>query len=184
MGTRNITKVIYEGKAIIAQYGQWDGYPEGQGTTIFYTLQDPETVEGFLANVSKIYYPSDDELQAMWKPFTGNASQDGWVTLDEGKAFGEKYPTLTRDTGGEIFRVVANSEDSRIPMVLDLEFENDTLMCEAVYTIDLDNQTFNSKWDRWNDDKVWACDITLTFDHLRLMDVEQYHELFRQTVDA
>jgi len=34
MGTRNLTVVIYKGKPCIAQYGQWDGYPQGQGYTI------------------------------------------------------------------------------------------------------------------------------------------------------
>lgn len=34
MGTRNSTIVIYEKKIKVEQYGQWDGYPEGQGQTI------------------------------------------------------------------------------------------------------------------------------------------------------
>ena len=35
MGTRNLTLVKdKEGKTKVAQYGQWDGYPEGQGSTI------------------------------------------------------------------------------------------------------------------------------------------------------
>jgi len=34
MGTRNLTMVISDGKTKIAQYGQWDGYPSGQGADI------------------------------------------------------------------------------------------------------------------------------------------------------
>jgi len=34
MGTRHLIFVWYKGKFHIAQYGQWDGYPEGQGIKI------------------------------------------------------------------------------------------------------------------------------------------------------
>lgn len=33
MGTRNLTAVYLDGQYKVAQYGQWDGYPEGQGIT-------------------------------------------------------------------------------------------------------------------------------------------------------
>ena len=31
MGTRNLTMVIQDQQTRIAQYGQWDGFPDGQG---------------------------------------------------------------------------------------------------------------------------------------------------------
>src|SRR4051812_8314171 len=34
MGTRHLTRVIVNGQCVISQYGQWDGYPTGQGHTI------------------------------------------------------------------------------------------------------------------------------------------------------
>ena len=40
MGTRNLTMVIHEKKPVIAQYGQWDGYPAGQGTTVLEFLKN------------------------------------------------------------------------------------------------------------------------------------------------
>ena len=39
MGTRGLTKVIdKDGITKVAQYGQWDHYPEGQGVKILYCL--------------------------------------------------------------------------------------------------------------------------------------------------
>ena len=40
MGTRNLTVVFMDGEYKVAQYGQWDGYPEGQGITCFNFLHD------------------------------------------------------------------------------------------------------------------------------------------------
>ena len=35
MGTRGLTMVVSKGKTRVAQYGQWDHYPSGQGRTAF-----------------------------------------------------------------------------------------------------------------------------------------------------
>ena len=42
MGTRNLTIAVMDGKTRVAQYGQWDGYPEGQGTTILEFLKSAD----------------------------------------------------------------------------------------------------------------------------------------------
>jgi len=34
MGTRNLTAVVMNDKYVVAQYGQWDGYIEGQGYVV------------------------------------------------------------------------------------------------------------------------------------------------------
>jgi hypothetical protein len=166
MGTRGITKVIYKGETIVEQYGQWDHYPEGQGVTMFYTLQDPANVENFIKHIPQIYYPNQDELNALSKPFE-DGSMDGMMTLDSGKLFSEKYPTLTRDTGAEIFRVIANWDDSPIPLVKDEGFENDELFCEGVYIVDLDQQLFTTKFGRH--EGSWDIHLVLHFDTIREM---------------
>jgi hypothetical protein len=40
MGTRHLIKVIYNKETKVAQYGQWDGYPDGQGLTILNFLDE------------------------------------------------------------------------------------------------------------------------------------------------
>jgi hypothetical protein len=38
MGTRNLTVVISNNQTKVAQYGQWDGNPSGQGVNAITTL--------------------------------------------------------------------------------------------------------------------------------------------------
>lgn len=42
MGTRNITSVIMNGKQMVCQYGQWDGYPSWSGRKILEFLRDAD----------------------------------------------------------------------------------------------------------------------------------------------
>lgn len=39
MGTRNLTMVYSNGEYKVAQYGQWDGYPEGLGSQLLKYLK-------------------------------------------------------------------------------------------------------------------------------------------------
>ena len=145
MGTRNLTKVIKNNRVVVAQYGQWDGYPSGQGATVFFAIQKPGQMEGLDNNLYLTYEPSEDERMEMAKPFL-DGSMPGMMTYDSGKAFGEKYPSLTRDTGANILNVIAEATEP-VPLYLDIDFENDDLFCEGVYTVNLDNKTFTSKFD-------------------------------------
>jgi hypothetical protein len=166
MGTRGLTKVIYKGETIVAQYGQWDHYPEGQGVTLYHTLKDSANVENFIKKIPQIYYPSDDEIQALAKPFE-DGSMEGMMTFDSGKMFAEKFPTLTRDTGAEIFRTIANWDESPIPIFRDVDFEKDELFCEGVYIVDLDKELFTTKFGR--DEGSWDILLVLHFDSIREM---------------
>lgn len=168
MGTRNLTKVIKDGELVVAQYGQWDGYPSGQGLTGFFAVTKDDVMASLEANLSLLYYPSEDEQREMAKPFwDGHA--DGWMTLDSGKAYGEKYPSLTRDTCTEILYVIANATEP-VPISLDPEFENDGVFCEGVYEVNLDNKTYTSKYN--------GIIVTLTFDEAKELGVEGYLKRF------
>ena len=168
MGTRNLTKVIKDDKVVVAQYGQWDGYPSGQGLTGFFAVTKDDVVASLEANLNLIYYPTKDELAAMSKPFE-DGHAEGWMTYDSGKAYGEKYPSLTRDTCTEILYVIANATEP-VPIYLDLEFEDDELFCEGVYEVNLDNKTYTSKYN--------GIIVTLTFDEAKELGVEGYLKRF------
>ena len=49
MGTRHIIKVVKNGKTWVSQYGQWDGYPTGQGCDVIEFIRDKRYV-GYLAD--------------------------------------------------------------------------------------------------------------------------------------
>ena len=177
MGTRNLTKVIMNGDTVVAQYGQWDGYPAGQGITAFNFLKEKENRWALEMGLQRVYYPTQDEIQEFFKPFE-DGSSPGMMTLESGKSFAEKYPSLTRDTCAEILSVIAESKDL-LPISLGTDFENDYLFCEAMYEVNLDYGLFVSYWDRDSSTGEWGSKVVLSFDSLALMDNDQYLKMFQ-----
>lgn len=135
MGTRNLTAVIKNGEPVIAQYGQWDGYPEGQGTTV-YEFVKHAGVAKLEANLDKAYWADENELKAIYSKYEG---ENGWMTFERGQEFSADYPSLTRDTCAEILELVANATE-RVPLVNEMAFMDDTLFCEWAYVLDLDTR--------------------------------------------
>jgi hypothetical protein len=143
MGTRGLTKVIYEGDIKVAQYGQWDHYPSGQGVAILSFLRGEGNIELLKNGIKNIKTISDKTLDKYVNEFSDN--ENGMMTMEQAESFKDKYPSLSRDTGGEILSVIANATNE-VPLVLDPEFEKDDLFCEGVYTVDLDQSMFISKY--------------------------------------
>jgi len=127
MGTRHLTVVQLDGEYMIAQYGQWDGYPSGQG----------EIVLEFLNNWNRSVF--EEKLRA-----------SRWLTKEEGRAIEDTiknqeleniweilWPQLLRDTGAKILKLVQESEPG-IVLKNSIDFAADSLFCEWAYVIDLD----------------------------------------------
>lgn len=154
MGTRNLTKVIdADGVTRVAQYGQWDGYPSGQGLTALYHAHNAKMIQ---ANLNKVHFITDEEADSI------NASINPDVDL------GLQYPTLTRDTAADILGYIAYATTD-LPLVDNSEFENDDLMCEGVYTINFQTGEFVSTYNR-----------TISFPLNDLPTKEDYLESFRE----
>lgn len=134
MGTRNLTVVFIDGEYKVAQYGQWDGYPEGQGITALNfakNLQDDTYREVFSQKVRSAINISADEVEKIYN------EKDTWV-FDE---FSIVHPNLSRDTGANILELIMDS-DAGIKLYNEIEFAADSLFCEWLWLIDLDNNTF------------------------------------------
>ncbi len=170
MGTRGITKVINNGETVVAQYGQWDHYPSGQGITALQFVSNPDNVAKLKAGLANVYDISEEDHKALIRKYTDN--ENGWFSGDQATAYSNDNPSLTRDTGAGILEVIANSTGP-VPIIRDLEFENDELFCEGSYTVNLDNNTFISKYG----EATVVCNLSA------LPTIEQYLDSF-ETVNA
>ena len=127
MGTRHIIAVQIDGEYKVAQYGQWDGYPNGQGVRVLRFLQDlmkEEAVAEFKKRVRATRFGTTEELNACFKkPEESNA-----------------FKTVTRDTSAGILSMILRG-DAKV-LRNDLSFVSDSLFCEWAYVIDFDTNTF------------------------------------------
>ena len=125
MGTRNLTIVVKEGKTKIAQYGQWDGYPSGQGLTVLEFLRN-SNLQAFKQKLEGVLEITEEELNHIDKYYS-----DNWKEI---------YPQLSRDMGAEILEYVLKNDNIKISNRIG--FAKDSLFCEWAYVIDFDKNVF------------------------------------------
>ena len=138
MGTRNLTVVKDNtGTTRVAQYGQWDGYPQHSGLKALDFLRDEILVENLRNRLTLVEFITDEELDTIYEPFK---------TLDfENKDFLNEYPGLHRDTGIDILLAVASATET-LKTIDNSEFAEDTLFCEGIYEIDFSTNKFISTY--------------------------------------
>lgn len=155
MGTRNLTKVIdIDGITRVAQYGQWDGYPEYTGKRILEFISEYKMLEKIEQSLVKARFATQEELAEISKPYVND---EDMMTFEDGQTFSVMYPSLTRDTGCDILKVLVYS-NAYVPLQDESDFENDDLFCEGVYTLNYQTREFISKWN----DNV----VSFSFDEL------------------
>jgi hypothetical protein len=133
MGTRNLTKVIdKDGVIKVAQYGQWDGYPSGQGLNALYHAHNHALIE---SKLKLCHFLDQDGIDHINAGFTDKTD----ISFE--------YPNLSRDTCADILGYVAFAlpYDGEIQLVDQRDFENEG-MCEGVYTLDFQQRKFISKY--------------------------------------
>lgn len=144
MGTRNLTLVIKDKEPKIAQYGQWDGYPSGQGRAILDFISQKGNLDKLESSLSKVrfldYDGIDKEFIDNYNSLAPKWSSDPDNRTAEQKNWWDNY--MTRDLGGSIMEKVANSQDETILLGNKISFAADSLFCEWAYVIDFDKKTF------------------------------------------
>lgn len=123
MGTRNLTIVINKnGEIKVAQYGQYDGHPEGQGVVILKFLLNKNLKE-FQNKLDNCYFFKDDDIDKNW-------------TIKE-------YPQLNRTLGASILNYIyENVKNNKIGLIDKSDFAYDSLFCEWAYVIDFSKNVF------------------------------------------
>lgn len=134
MGTRHLTAVLYNGECKVAQYGQWDGYPEGAGVSVLEfvrKLRKKESLDVFKSKVSACHWITPEEMSAINDKIKSGEIKDWRI----------EYPQFSRDTGADILDMVYDSENGLV-LQNNFEFAFDHLFCEFVWCIDLDSNVF------------------------------------------
>lgn len=166
MGTRNLTKVIDStGRIKVAQYGQWDGYPSGQGVNMLSFISEYKMLDKIEKSLRKVHFITDEESESFYQAFVDG---NGMMTMDQSNDFESIYPSLSRNTGSDILKVMVYSTGYTLPLVDNTEFENDDLFCEGVYTLDFENRVFVSTYG----------EVTTSFSFDQLPTAEEYLKSF------
>lgn len=138
MGTRNLTVVKDKnGTTRVAQYGQWDGYPQYSGIEALKFLREEMNQEKLLKRLTLVQFIDDQEAEAIWEGFDHDDNDPTKYDLE--------YPGLTRNTGIGILEAVANATET-LKTIDNSEFANDTLFCEGIYEVDFSTNKFISTY--------------------------------------
>jgi len=137
MGTRNLTMVMINNEYKIAQYGQWDGYPSGQGVTVLNFLRETN-LDKFKDTLGNVSFITEDE----WSDIIENYTDGGSVILgsENDKYWKENLTHLDRDIGAKVLEMVRDGEATKLNNRIG--FAGNSLFCEYAYVIDFDKGTF------------------------------------------
>ena len=133
MGTRNLTIVHKNDEYKVAQYGQWDGYPEGLGATLLKFLKNVN-MDSFRNVIDNVSFYTKEELEDIDK-YIDDMRKD--IPNYEWQRY---FPHLSRDTGGDILNLITFKGVNKVNNSID--FAADSLFCEWAYVIDLDTNKF------------------------------------------
>ena len=104
MGTRHLTIVKQEGEIKVAQYGQWDGYPDGAGTDIvnfLHEIRSPEMMERFRRRVALCRWATKEDIDSI------NEAMD-MTEIDQ--PINQLYPEFSRDTSARLLWLIMNGK--------------------------------------------------------------------------
>jgi len=181
MGFRHLTLIYHNAKYVLAQYGQFDGYPEFQGPTIHKFLSMPGKIADLKSNLHLLQVGTPDELDAIWEEcyqadielVRRNPYNFSLGTKD--LAVNRRYPGISDSMGAKILNHIADVKDNK-PIIIheikqSLEFAMDPY-CKFIYHIDLDANKLNVYGHRWRFDTDAAQNRFLSLQQRNLSEQE------------
>jgi hypothetical protein len=129
MGTRHVIMVVVADQIKVAQYGQWDGYPDGAGVEILYYLKKA-ALGKLLVGATHCQFITDSEADELDAKFA--------LDKEAAKQWWDGHPQLSRDVSYKILRYVSKQANKRTKLLLQdySEFANGGVGCEHTYVID------------------------------------------------
>lgn len=140
MGTRHLIAAKIDGVYKLAQYGQWDGYPEGQGVGVLDFLVNEMDMAAFTAALRNCRFIGQEEVNAELVKFGADPNDHYTIRLPDYDRFSEAHPEWSRDTGAKILEFIQSSGGCGLRSSLD--FAADSLFCEWAYVLDFDTMKF------------------------------------------
>lgn len=141
MGTRNLICVVKDGEYKVAQYGQWDGGPSGQGSDCVDFILGEGNLEKLKGNLSKIRFldreGKDKDFLEEYNKNTPEYIGDPDFRTPEQVYWWSNY--MSRDLGADILSSISKSTDDEILIDTRASFAKDSLFCEWAYVLNLDS---------------------------------------------
>lgn len=142
MGTRNLTMVIQDQQTRIAQYGQWDGFPDGQGITIHTFLQNTSNIEKLKQIIPKLRFEKEQDIKEKKEFAKSLGSTNGCLDYKQAALYDKQYPLENPNLGaGVLNKLLEYDNPSEIVLVNSESFARESLFCQWAYVIDLDKNT-------------------------------------------
>lgn len=154
MGTRNLTMVIdNQGTLKVAQYGQWDGYPSGQGAVVLAFAKNKDKMHRLEQELQNIkFFNNCEDIEKWGEEYDKrcphwNEAENKMTSDDRTEAdiyWFEK--TKTRDLCAKILDSIITLDKTKLPkehnniiyLYDDSEFGKDSLFCEWAYCINFE----------------------------------------------
>lgn len=139
MGTRHLICIVVDGKFATAQYGQWDGYPSGQGQEIVSWLKEhyPEDLDRLKLHARNVIVLTPEVMRRRWDSCGADGS--GMVGMDVVNKFDAQWPHLRREHGSKVLNYFLNTDKPEVSEQ-NPGFAADSLFCEWAYVLDLDTE--------------------------------------------
>jgi hypothetical protein len=144
MGTRHLIAVVEDEQYKVAQYGQWDGYPDGQGIAVLGFLSEPNNIKKLKEALKRVRFLDHEGVD---KEFVEsyNKNVPEWSNQPDNRTPKQKRWWKIfqhRNLGADILSNIISVKDKEILLTNRVAFAGDSLFCEYAYIIDLDKETF------------------------------------------